>query len=153
MEYPNHLEYKLGENPHSYGSHFAYWGAFKPGYILGSERNQSCVVSGGRCRKDSSMRFIMKYLKKLSDWRKIELKEVISGADITSLVAGVSPFLEAFGNAKTNMNDNSSRFGNLQKYGSRTVRSSVRSSSTIFWKRHVSWIKVRVRETITFFTF
>ena len=42
---------------------------------------------------------------------------------------------------------------NLQKYGSRTVRSSVRSSSTIFWKRHVSWIKVRVRETITFFIF
>ena len=58
----------------------------------------------------------MKYLAKLSDWRKLEQGEEIGGdADVTSLVAGVSPFLEAFGNAKTNMNDNSSRFGKFTK--------------------------------------
>ena len=119
-EYPNHLQFKLGENPHSYASaHFAYWGALKPEMYPGQpERNQSCVVSGeSGAGKTVACGFIMKYLKKLSDWRKIELKEQsdASGADITSLVAGVSPFLEAFGNAKTNMNDNSSRFGKFTK--------------------------------------
>ena len=55
-----------------------------------------------------------RYLAKLSDWRKMELGEYdpnAKGKNVTKLVAGVSPFLEAFGNAKTNMNDNSSRFG------------------------------------------
>ena len=50
---------------------------------------------------------------KLSDWQKQILGEPAQegGKNVTKLVAGVSPFLEAFGNAKTNMNDNSSRFG------------------------------------------
>jgi myosin heavy subunit len=109
-EYPDHVQFKLGQNPHSYASaHFAYWGALKPELYPGQpERNQSCVVSGeSGAGKTVACGFIMKYLKKLSDWRKIELKEnesKESGSDITSLVAGVSPFLEAFGNAKTNMN-------------------------------------------------
>ena len=63
---------------------------------------------------------IMTYLAQLSNWRKEELGEAEAktddgGKDVTSLVAGVSPFLEAFGNAKTNMNDNSSRFGKFTK--------------------------------------
>ena len=41
-EYPNHLQFKLGENPHSYASaHFAYWGALKPEMYPGSTREKS----------------------------------------------------------------------------------------------------------------
>ena len=66
----------------------------------------------------------MMYLAQLSDARKKELidegtyddtENDKSNRDITKLVGGVSPFLEMFGNAKTNMNDNSSRFGKFTK--------------------------------------
>eukprot|EP00941_MAST-03F_sp_MAST-3F-sp1_P002033 g2033.t1 len=116
-EYPNQKIYKLGEDPSSYASaYFAYHGLFDATSNL---RNQSCVVSGeSGAGKTVACGFIMKYLAKLSNWRKMELNDTDADgedADITSLVAGVSPFLEAFGNAKTNMNDNSSRFGKFTK--------------------------------------
>ena len=80
--------------------------------------NQSCPVSGeSGAGKTVACGFIMKYLAKLSDWRLAELGKTKNPdeKDITSLVAGVSPFLEGFGNAKTTMNDNSSRFGKFTK--------------------------------------
>eukprot|EP00941_MAST-03F_sp_MAST-3F-sp1_P004262 g4262.t1 len=114
-EYPNQKIYKIGKGPSSYASaHFAYWNSRDK---LQKKRNQSCIVSGeSGAGKTVACSFIMKYLAKLSNWRKMERgKPVGQGSDITSLVAGVSPFLEAFGNAKTNMNDNSSRFGKFTK--------------------------------------
>ena len=115
LEYPNQKSYKLGSDPNVYASsHMAYWGAMDE---RRDPRNQSCVVSGeSGAGKTVSCSNIMKYLAKLSDWRKLELNEEIGGdKDVTTLVGGVSPFLEAFGNAKTNMNDNSSRFGKFTK--------------------------------------
>ena len=116
-EYPNQWEYKMGERPSSYSSaHFAYWGTMDEDSEM---RNQSCIVSGeSGAGKTVACGFIMKYLAKLSNWRKMALNEWdpdSKGKDITKLVAGVSPFLEMFGNAKTNMNDNSSRFGKFTK--------------------------------------
>eukprot|EP00941_MAST-03F_sp_MAST-3F-sp1_P004404 g4404.t1 len=114
-EYPNQKQYKLGVNPNSYASaHFAYWGIREKGP---AQKNNSCIVSGeSGAGKTVACGFILRYLAKLSNWRKQELGESVGGGvDITSLVAGVSPFLEAFGNAKTNMNDNSSRFGKFTK--------------------------------------
>jgi len=117
VEYPDQWEYKMGERPSSYSSaHFAYWGTMDEESPM---RNQSCIVSGeSGAGKTVACGFIMKYLAKLSNWRKMALNEWDPDSktkDITKLVAGVSPFLEMFGNAKTNMNDNSSRFGKFTK--------------------------------------
>ena len=70
-EYPNQKNYKLGEEPNAYASaHFAYWGQLTP---EGEERNQSCIVSGeSGAGKTVACGFIMKYLAKLSNWRKME---------------------------------------------------------------------------------
>ena len=119
----NNNRYKLGKEPNSYASaHFAYYGQFKPdNYPSQNSRDQSCIVSGeSGAGKTVACGLIMTYLAQLSNWRKEELGEAEAktddgGKDVTSLVAGVSPFLEAFGNAKTNMNDNSSRFGKFTK--------------------------------------
>jgi len=131
-EPPAVKQYKLGTDPSSYASaHFAYYGQFKPDdYPSQQNRDQSCIVSGeSGAGKTVSCGLIMTYLARLSNWRKQELGEFDEEEDgdskeeeggsskknITKLVAGVSPFLEAFGNAKTNMNDNSSRFGKFTK--------------------------------------
>eukprot|EP00941_MAST-03F_sp_MAST-3F-sp1_P002696 g2696.t1 len=118
-EYPNQKHYVLGGEPNSYASaHFAYHGQLSPSPGQ-SHHNQSCIVSGeSGAGKTVACGFIMRYLVKLSDWQKMKLGESVnenSKTDITSLVAGVSLFLEAFGNAKTRMNDNSSRFGKFTK--------------------------------------
>eukprot|EP00940_MAST-03C_sp_MAST-3C-sp2_P001267 g1267.t1 len=115
--YPNVKKYSLGKEPHSYASaHFAYWGVVTPDPDQ-KHRNQSCIVSGeSGAGKTVACGFIMDYLAKLSEWRQRDNGETIEEGPkkertIAKRVGGVSPFLEAFGNAKTNMNDNSSRFG------------------------------------------
>eukprot|EP00939_MAST-03C_sp_MAST-3C-sp1_P002816 g2816.t1 len=131
-EYPNQINYVLKTNPHIYGvAHMAYWGLLKNQTGDGKPDNRSCVVSGeSGAGKTYMCSMLMKYLAKLSTWRTLaktsgergeengtnrlrHRKSVSSG--VTALVGGVSPFLEAFGNAKTNMNDNSSRFGKFTK--------------------------------------
>ena len=116
-EPPHVVNYKLGTNPTSYATaHFAYWNQFDPESYPSESLNQSCIVSGeSGAGKTVACGFIMKYLAKLSEWRRKELELERPKRDITKLVGGVSPFLEAFGNAKTTMNDNSSRFGKFQK--------------------------------------
>jgi len=115
-EYPEQIIYRPGSNPSSYASaHFAYYGTLD---ATAEKRNNSCIVSGeSGAGKTVACGFIMKYLAKLSDWRKMKLNEYDpeDKSDITKLVAGVSPFLEMFGNAKTRMNDNSSGFGKFTK--------------------------------------
>jgi myosin heavy subunit len=124
-EYPAQKNYQRGIEPNAYATaHFAYWGIRDPDQFNSQTAiekgitNQSCPVSGeSGAGKTVACGFIMKYLAKLSGWRMKELGEVAEeGAkDITKLIAGVSPFLEAFGNGKTTMNDNSSRFGKFTK--------------------------------------
>jgi len=113
-------KYEEGKDPSVFAvAHFAYWSIVEPHkYNLTGEnkRNQSCPVSGeSGAGKTVACGFIMKYLAQLSRWRSKSLGKSNERGDVTSLVAGVSPFIEGFGNAKTNMNDNSSRFGKFTK--------------------------------------
>ena len=109
--------FEMGRDPHSYATaHFAYWNQFDPNGHPSEHRDQSCIVSGeSGAGKTVACSKIMKYLSKLSQWRCDELKLPANDRNITDMVGGVSPFFEAFGNAKTALNDNSSRFGKFQK--------------------------------------
>uniref|UniRef100_A0A7S2WSN5 Myosin motor domain-containing protein n=1 Tax=Mucochytrium quahogii TaxID=96639 RepID=A0A7S2WSN5_9STRA len=70
-------------------------------------KNQSILVSGeSGAGKTESTKFIMKYLATVAcDENDKE------GQKIADMVLQSNPILEAFGNARTNRNDNSSRFG------------------------------------------
>ena len=121
-EPPYIKRYALGKDANSYATaHFAYHGALDPELYPGTDQNQSCVVSGeSGAGKTVACSFIMKYLTKLSTWQSTHFMERSSishkvAEGVAKLVGGVSPFLESFGNAKTVMNDNSSRFGKFMK--------------------------------------
>ena len=114
-------EFLPSENPHVYAAaHFAYHEQCNP---HASPRSQSVIVSGeSGAGKTESCKMVMAYLAKLSEQRSMQggRRRVSSVVDnlregIEEMVLACNPFLEAFGNAKTNMNDNSSRFGKFTK--------------------------------------
>ncbi|KZV27226.1 myosin-2-like [Dorcoceras hygrometricum] len=90
---------KLLDSPHIYAiADTAY------NEMMTDEKNQSIVISGeSGAGKTETAKFAMKYLAALDG----------SCGGIESKVLQASYILEAFGNAKTSMNDNSSRFGKL----------------------------------------
>eukprot|EP00501_MAST-03F_sp_TOSAG23-6_P001839 GSMAST32.ASY1.ANO1.1917.1 assembled CDS len=99
-EYPRQKMYKLGSDPSVYSlAHLSYWGQYADNK---TSQNQSCIVSG-----ESGSGKTLKLGESLGNKNESN--------DVTNMISGVSPFLEAFGNAKTNMNDNSSRFGKFTK--------------------------------------
>mmetsp|Transcript_2821 Transcript_2821/g.3225 ORF Transcript_2821/g.3225 Transcript_2821/m.3225 type:complete len:1899 (+) Transcript_2821:218-5914(+) len=78
-------------------------------------RDQSCVVTGesGAGKTEATKRFLQ-YIAEKS--RRNRESYGNSGPDATLLrqqILDANPFMEAFGNAKTSRNDNSSRFGKL----------------------------------------
>lgn len=69
-------------------------------------KNQCAVVSGeSGAGKTESAKYMIKQI--------IDLSHTPEGANLETKIIQVNPLLEAFGNAKTTMNNNSSRFGNL----------------------------------------
>ena len=151
-EPPYIKRYALGKDANSYATaHFAYHGASDPEI---DRPNQSCVVSGESGGKTVACSFIMKYLTKLSTWQSTHFMERSSISHkvegVAKLVGGVSPVLESLGNAKTVMNDNSSRFGKFMKIQFNKGRIVEERRSTIFWRKDVFPTKATTREIFIF---
>jgi myosin heavy subunit len=84
-------------------------------------RDQSAIVSGeSGAGKTVACKCVMEYLAILTGLEKKArgIEEPVGDdapKSMEDLILNCNPFLEAFGNAKTNMNDNSSRFGKFIK--------------------------------------
>ncbi|KAK3010950.1 hypothetical protein RJ639_011846 [Escallonia herrerae] len=98
---------KLLDSPHVYAVADAAYTE-----MMADERNQSIIISGeSGAGKTETAKIAMQYLAALGG----------GSSGIECEVLQTSCILEAFGNAKTSRNDNSSRFG---KYGERKSRPS-----------------------------
>ncbi|KAF9925847.1 Myosin type-2 heavy chain 1 [Linnemannia zychae] len=78
--------------------------------MIRDEKNQTIVVSGeSGAGKTVSAKFIMRYFATADDSESSETKTGMSETE--EQILATNPIMEAFGNAKTTRNDNSSRFG------------------------------------------
>ena len=96
--------------PHSWAqAHNTYYEMINDSY-------DQCVLISGEsgAGKTEATKIVLKYLSALSCLNGTE-QEKAAGAAVGAKLGGCSPILEAFGNAKTVRNDNSSRFGKFVK--------------------------------------
>jgi myosin heavy subunit len=119
-------QYKLHDcDPHIYVTAESVFTCMASGET-GFPRNQSVIVSGeSGAGKTEACKSVMRYLaarshsvmttarraSKIARRASMMQRAQASTVDIEQRVLACNPFLEAFGNAKTLMNDNSSRFG------------------------------------------
>eukprot|EP01063_Lacrimia_lanifica_P034075 TRINITY_DN6220_c0_g8_i1.p1 TRINITY_DN6220_c0_g8~~TRINITY_DN6220_c0_g8_i1.p1 ORF type:complete len:1144 (+),score=514.17 TRINITY_DN6220_c0_g8_i1:118-3549(+) len=83
--------------------------------LLGDQENQTVLVSGeSGAGKTEASKIVMKYLAAVSCKQGDEANKKAAG-EVGVKINMASPPLEAFGNAKTVRNDNSSRFGKFMK--------------------------------------
>ncbi|CAI4037084.1 hypothetical protein SMKI_01G0410 [Saccharomyces mikatae IFO 1815] len=79
-------------------------------FMLREKTNQTIVVSGeSGAGKTVSAKYIMRYFASVQENNGCE--EDVEMSQIESQILATNPIMEAFGNAKTTRNDNSSRFG------------------------------------------
>ncbi|CCF60415.1 hypothetical protein KAFR_0K00600 [Kazachstania africana CBS 2517] len=83
--------------------------------MINNNQNQTIVVSGeSGAGKTVSAKYIMRYFASLEEdasSKKGDLQHQIEMSEIERKILATNPIMEAFGNAKTTRNDNSSRFG------------------------------------------
>ena len=79
--------------------------------LFENDRNQALVISGeSGAGKTENAKYSMKFLTSLSVSKDVSSKD-LKDIPIEEKILSCNPVLEAFGNAKTVRNDNSSRFG------------------------------------------
>jgi myosin heavy subunit len=141
--YPNGIDYPIvggaldkslrsrfsrDQQPHVYSiAEAALTELFGPANAKSGTRDQSCMVSGeSGAGKTEACKRIMKYLAAVVDIerhsadggatpRTARHSRSIDDLSMEDKILKCNPFLEAFGNAKTTRNDNSSRFGKFVK--------------------------------------
>ncbi|EGG16236.1 myosin [Cavenderia fasciculata] len=80
--------------------------------MLNSKSNQSILVSGeSGAGKTETTKFLLQYFAAMGEMRGQSTQDAAANNNIEAQVIKSTPILEAFGNAKTLRNDNSSRFG------------------------------------------
>src|SRR5580704_4229952 len=83
--------------------------------MLRDDRNQTIVVSGeSGAGKTVSAKYIMRYFATRQDptgQKTRSRAKTLSVSRTEEQILATNPIMEAFGNAKTTRNDNSSRFG------------------------------------------
>ena len=96
--------------PHAWSTaHYAYW------MMRSFGKNQSCIVSGeSGAGKTETAKIVMKYLGRVSTTEASD-QDRAQAVSINEKIISTNPIMEAFGNAKTKRNDNSSRFGKFMK--------------------------------------
>ncbi|KAI9496210.1 P-loop containing nucleoside triphosphate hydrolase protein [Zychaea mexicana] len=82
--------------------------------MIREQMNQTIVVSGeSGAGKTVSAKYIMRYFATADDQESVGKKKKEGGGmtEVEEQILATNPIMEAFGNAKTTRNDNSSRFG------------------------------------------
>jgi len=104
--YSNEISYKYITDSTTNPPHVYQIANKSYNHLINNHKDQSILISGeSGAGKTQSTKIIMEYLTKLSK----------CGDSIKQKVIDSNPLLEAFGNAKTIRNDNSSRFGKFIK--------------------------------------
>ncbi|KAI7907846.1 P-loop containing nucleoside triphosphate hydrolase protein [Cokeromyces recurvatus] len=79
--------------------------------MIRDNKNQTIIVSGeSGAGKTVSAKYIMRYFATADD-QEMDNKGIESMTEVEEQILATNPIMEAFGNAKTTRNDNSSRFG------------------------------------------
>mmetsp|Transcript_16018 Transcript_16018/g.18722 ORF Transcript_16018/g.18722 Transcript_16018/m.18722 type:complete len:1812 (+) Transcript_16018:270-5705(+) len=93
--------------PHVYGVSDDAFNA-----MIDFKANQSCIVSGeSGAGKTEATKVFLSYISEKSKRMNSTSSSAGAGVEIQQKILETNPLLEAFGNAKTTRNDNSSRFG------------------------------------------
>ncbi|KAI7849698.1 P-loop containing nucleoside triphosphate hydrolase protein [Circinella umbellata] len=80
--------------------------------MIREQMNQTIVVSGeSGAGKTVSAKYIMRYFATADDQESVGKKKKAGMTEVEEQILATNPIMEAFGNAKTTRNDNSSRFG------------------------------------------
>ena len=107
------IEKDVSPPPHVYHTSAAAYHS-----LTYTRQNQSILVSGeSGAGKTESVKILLRHIAAIQgvEAEKLQVEQAVSSSTIVRKIVETTPLLEAFGNAKTVRNDNSSRFGKFIK--------------------------------------